>query len=280
MLPPEAHDAIRACASETPDWRPWLMLLELALAAADQPAWREATVILPGARPADMPLLHGAEFVVSGAAAGALVAQLVASAAPASRPGPDVAFALDVVRAGISQSAAAATPLADRLGVETARVATIAHFAAMPLLLHAAAHAHTFLPVDWNQGCCPVCGAWPVLAELRGLERQRVLRCGRCATAWSRAVLRCTFCDERDHRRQGSLVPQEGGEFLRIETCSSCRGYLKCFTTLRAKPAWSLALDDLRSLPLELKAVERGFSRPATSERMPAVALRAAPEAA
>jgi len=264
---------MRAAAAETPEWGPWLAMLQVALAAAGEPGWHQAGVLLPRTRPADMPLLHGAEFRVSGRAAVTLAEALLSRASGADHHAVDRATATALLRTGISQSAEEIGRLADSLGMATGRVATAAHFAAMPLLLHAAVHAQPLLPEDWNQGCCPVCGAWAILAELRGLERQRVLRCSRCAAAWSRAVLRCTFCDERDHRRQGSLVPSEGAEFLRVETCSSCNGYLKCFTTLRAKPAWSLPLDDLRTLPLDLKALERGFSRPADAGRMPLAAV-------
>src|SRR5438552_1345771 len=52
----------------------------------------------------------------------------------------------------------------------------------------------THIPSGWSRGYCPVCGAWPVLAELRGLERTRCLRCGRCGVDWQRPWLACVYC--------------------------------------------------------------------------------------
>ena len=51
----------------------------------------------------------------------------------------------------------------------------------------------------WGRGYCPACGAWPVLAEQRGLEQRRYLRCGLCASAWEVDRLLCPFCGNRDH---------------------------------------------------------------------------------
>ena len=32
----------------------------------------------------------------------------------------------------------------------------------------------------WQQGYCPICGGWPLLAELRGIELAQYLRCAAC----------------------------------------------------------------------------------------------------
>jgi FdhE protein len=109
--------------------------------------------------------------------------------------------------------------------------------------------------------------------ELRGLERRRVMRCGRCAAAWEREVLHCAFCGERDHRRQGMVTAADEEHRVRVETCASCGGYLKGLTTLRPLPAWALPLEDLRTLPLELTVLERGFRRPTTPGWMATLAV-------
>ena len=41
---------------------------------------------------------------------------------------------------------------------------------------------------NWSEGYCPLCGAWPALAEVRGIERSRYLRCGRCGAEWEAHV--------------------------------------------------------------------------------------------
>jgi FdhE protein len=74
--------------------------------------------------------------------------------------------------------------------------------------------------------------------------------------------LRCVYCGERDHRRLGSLVPEDGGEVLKMETCDSCRGYLKSVATLQEIPAFELLLRDLDTVELDLVAMDRGYGRP------------------
>jgi FdhE protein len=256
-----ARAELRACAVESPQWSVWLSLLETALNAADEPAWRHAQIGFARVRPERAPLLEDAQVAVDASAAARLLEALLQQTAPRAA-GPNGAQAVTLLRAAIGQVQPPISEVAKELGVEGMRLQTVAHFLALPLLLETARRAEPLLPADWRVGYCLVCGAWPTLAESRGLDRRRVLRCGRCAAAWESEVLRCTFCDERDYRRLGSMLPRDGGELVRIETCESCRGYLKSVTTLRARPAWALPLDDLRTLPLELKAIERQYQRP------------------
>jgi hypothetical protein len=52
FLPPDAVAAMREQGHATPEWKPWLALLETALRHADDPAWRGADLHLAAARPA------------------------------------------------------------------------------------------------------------------------------------------------------------------------------------------------------------------------------------
>lgn len=270
-LPPDAAPAFARQAERTPEWRPWLRLLETALRHADHDAWRGGDVRFAAARPAMAPLLEGARMLVDRQAAADLVADLFRAAAHPTEASADLDQAgvdragldpLLILEAGLRQDRTILVRDGAPGDAEHALPGAIAHFAAMPLLLEAARRAVPAIPPAWSQGYCPVCAAWPTLVEMRGLERRRVLRCGRCATGWERDVLHCAFCGERDHRRQGSLVPDDEAELLRLEVCDACKGYVKVITTLRPKPPWLLALDDLRTLPLEWTALERGYRRP------------------
>jgi hypothetical protein len=49
---------------------------------------------------------------------------------------------------------------------------------------------------------------------------------------------------------------------LKLETCASCRGYLKSVATLQAIPAFDLLLEDVETVELDLVALERGYHRP------------------
>jgi FdhE protein len=108
-----------------------------------------------------------------------------------------------------------------------------------------------------------VCGAWPAIVELRGIQRERRMRCGCCGSDWLLPVLRCAFCNETDHQKLGSLLSDGSAQHVRIETCATCRGYLKSVTTLGALPFTELAARDLSTVTFDLVAQDRGFARPA-----------------
>jgi FdhE protein len=125
------------------------------------------------------------------------------------------------------------------------------------------------MPAIWDAGACPICGAWLALAEMRGLEKTRRLRCGRCGGDWGYLPYRCAYCGTHDQRRIGSLVPEAEAESRRVETCDACHGYLKSLATLLPWPAEEVPLADLASVELDLAARDRGYDRPAA----PAFAL-------
>jgi FdhE protein len=132
----------------------------------------------------------------------------------------------------------------------------------MPLLTVCRRRLTHELPHGWSHGYCAVCGAWPAFAEVRGLERERRARCGRCAFEWRFDVLRCPYCGEREHDKLSGLII-EGDETRRIDTCRSCGGYLKSLATLMAVPDDRVAVRDVETVELDLIAADRGFSRPA-----------------
>ena len=114
----------------------------------------------------------------------------------------------------------------------------------------------------WLRGYCPLCGGWPTLVEMRGLDRSRRLRCGRCNGDWQLPVLRCPYCDELRHHQLHALAPEGDEQTRRVDVCESCKGYIKTFTTLQAQPLRSLALLDLATLELDVMAQDRGYTRP------------------
>jgi formate dehydrogenase maturation protein FdhE len=75
-------------------------------------------------------------------------------------------------------------------------------------------------------------------------------------------VLRCAFCDEVDHQKLGFLLNEQGEQHMRVETCATCRGYLKSTTTLGAMAFTALVEKDVSTIPFDLVALERGYARP------------------
>jgi FdhE protein len=107
-----------------------------------------------------------------------------------------------------------------------------------------------------------VCGGWPTLAEMRGLEREHWLRCGRCSAGWRYPQIRCVFCGEEEHEQRGYLAAESERESRRAMTCATCHGYLKTFATLAALSAADLLAKDLTSVELDLAALEADYRRP------------------
>lgn len=252
---------------QRPEWRTWLTMLSEVSRALEDPRWQSP---LPDA-PADAhagseagaPLLHQRRLKIDRRGAQRLLRGL-ASAAAGSLRGyrPSVQDAVELVTAAVRQDSAEVGALAAAAGVDGRALSSVVHLASLPLLQSCGRALESRVPRYWPDGYCPVCAAWPILAERRGIDRSRQLRCGRCAVEWEAQWLCCVYCGERDHLRLGSLVPEEGGEVLKVEICHSCGGYLKSVATLQRIPAIELLLQDLDTVELDLVAVDRGYGRP------------------
>lgn len=118
--------------------------------------------------------------------------------------------------------------------------------------------------VAWHFGYCPVCGGWPLLAELRGIELSAHLRCAACGTAWRWRRIGCAYCRNDDFRSL-QVLTIEGEQRFKISVCDRCHGYLKVINSFDPPPADLLVLDDVASVHLDVAAIERGYHRPVGS---------------
>jgi FdhE protein len=212
------------------------------------------------------PLIDGERFVenvraiaerlsADATAGGAARTLGAAFAAPEARP--DAELCAEAAMRGAWDAVAA---LARAHGLDEDAFVTIADYSARPVLRAASAQLRALLQeTTWSRGYCPACGAPPLLAELRGGER--ILRCGRCAAAWSYPRMRCSSCGEDDHRKLGYLHGEGEGEFRRADRCDSCGSYLKAIAVLDPLGADALLEEDLASAALDLAAVEQGYHR-------------------
>lgn len=116
----------------------------------------------------------------------------------------------------------------------------------------------------WPHGHCPVCGALPVVGDLRGKEGHRIHTCSFCHTPYRAPRLQCPFCLETAQGQLGFVDSPELPGF-RLLTCSTCRMYIKV-TDFREmdRTSWP-AMDDLESMTLDLAAMEQGWRRPTLS---------------
>lgn len=234
---------------------------------------------------AGTPLLHEEPAEVDVHYAADLFSRLVNVAA--ERGSPETAGAVEPIAAAATQGRIPPERLfgeafvqhgdhvweiAGYAGVDADLLAVLAAQSVAPLLRGYAARLQPLLAsaddgspegAAWQKGYCPICGAWPVLAELRGVEMQRHLRCSACGVGWPTRRLFCPYC-ENDEYRQLRYLQVEGEQRFKVEVCQRCDGYLKLANAFDPPPAELLVLDDLSSVHLDVAALERGHHRPQT----------------
>jgi len=277
---PEAAPALSATAqrqisqilSAQPEAAEWLAIIEAVLREVQAPAWDEAAgaTLLASERAPHAPLLAGARVPVDRSHAAdwlALPIMLASNAGADAAPLVQAAHspflnAVGLLEAAINADDDRIEMMARELGVPAASLGAVAELAAIPL--HQALRRRLSGAVDhpWHAGFCPICGDWPRLAELRGLERARRLRCARCGGDWEQPGVRCPFCDATGQGTRATLISDQDGEARKVETCTRCRGYLKVVSTLRAWPGDEVSLADLATIDLDLVALERDYERP------------------
>lgn len=283
----DARERLSNLAQTTPEWEAWLRLLGVTLEAIQDPVWDKCVPDVDagdGARGA--PLLEGATLEVDPRHVHRWVTRLLTMATEAggmdgsalSRiTSSDATESVYLIEAAVQQDSARLTELALKAGSQPGALAATASLAAMPLLQACGRRLTGQAPRTWSHGYCPICGAWPAMAELRGLERERRMRCSGCGGDWSLPSLQCPYCNNKDFRKLGSLLPEENFEARKADTCEVCKGYVKTISTLMAQPPDSVALEDLATVDLDVAALERGYSRPPQTGWSLSVHVAAAP---
>ena len=248
-----------------PEWAPWLAVLrEVSREIADA-RW-DAAAPVPGA---NAPLISGVRVRPEDGLLADWWARLRRSAAASASPlaalqtmTGEPAAALRVFDAALNHDEAALAGIAREAGLDAHALHALAALLPMPFLHACRRRWADAVSRNGREGNCPTCGAWPALVEMCGVDRKRILRCGRCGSGWEALVLSCPYCDTTDHDRLATLVPGERGAEGTIEVCNHCRGYIKAFARLTPAPAERVMLDDLASVALDLAAAERGYARP------------------
>jgi FdhE protein len=294
-----------------PETAPWLGVLSAVLEEATEPTWdavAASTTLADASREVEQarsrggdsffstsrqhdfsprsprpPLLAGARIPIDAPRADRWVRRMLALTAEA---GPDAiglgAAAGDVtldarsfLEAAVNADGDRLEALARSLDVDPVALAAVAALAVMPLLHALRRRFGSLEALDprWDEGWCSLCGGWPHLAEQRGLERARRLRCARCGGDWAQPGVRCPYCGVVGHEARAALVSEQDGEARKIETCSACRGYLKSVSTLHAWADDEVALTDLATVDLDLVALERDYERPEPRRLDPGVQM-------
>ena len=270
-----------ALLAAQPEAGPWLGVLGTVLEECADSAWDEAAAAttlnrerFPGA-----PLLAGACIPLDAAHVEVWVRRLLTVAsetgaeAAALRVAAREVDSLALLTAAINAENERLRRIAGEHDLDADVLIAVAGLAAMPLLQALRRGIAPVVDPAWSEGVCPICGGWPLLAEQRGLERTRRLRCGRCGGDWSQPGIRCPYCGVIGHAARVALVAEGDREARTIETCRECGGYLKTIAALRSWGGDEVILLDLATVDLDLVALGRGLRRPATQPLMPPACL-------
>jgi FdhE protein len=264
------EDRLQNIERRNPEWAPWLAVVREVLEEIEDPGWDAAVppgAIVEGRR---IPLLAKASLRLDGRLSGRIFENLMRTAGRSRtaqmaslQAVPDAKLdVFPVFRAALNHDDDGLSECASVAGADPETFSAVAALTAMPFLHACSRHWTSSIPGNWMKGHCPVCGDWPAYAEVRGIERARYFRCGRCGAAWQARWLFCPYCGMTDHQALATLVPQQSGPKSAIDACNRCLGYVKAFTTLQASPPATVILDDLASVELDIAAAERGYKRP------------------
>ena len=132
---------------------------------------------------------------------------------------------------------------------------------------YAEAMVHAGVELDRQRtpgsGRCPACGAPPSISFRKSMASSdgaaRFLGCGLCGTEWQTNRIRCPSCGETDPQRLSGWQ-SETHPAARVEACETCHRYVKS-VDLTVDGLAVPEVDELRSLSLDLWAVERGYVR-------------------
>jgi FdhE protein len=249
-------------AREHPEFRGWLALLEAVGEESATAAWGAA---VPDSAASGAPLLVGATLAIDPADALDWLRRLfdtAAASAPALAGAAEKLDPLAALEAAIALDTPRMDALGDGAGLPREPLRAVVPLAAWPWLERCGARLGASAIDDHAQAWCPVCGAWATLAEARGLEGARRLRCGRCGGDWRAEWLHCPFCGTDEHARLRGLVGATAGAARRADGCGSCGAWIKTVTVLRASTVGELRLLDLATVDLDVAALERGWTRP------------------
>jgi FdhE protein len=271
MTTPDA--ALKGLKRQRPEWEPWLVVVEELLRETAAPTWEAAVPDGDIQGGTSTPLLAGATLVLRAKSIHRLLERLIRIASGTGTPKmatlESARYAdeemLPLFRASLRQDHDYINGLAAGSGANAEALQAVVALLSIPLLHACNRRWASSRAGSWVEGYCPVCGSWPAFAEVRGIERSRHFRCGRCGGEWHARALQCPYCATNDHDELVALVPENGGSNAVIDACRRCLGYVKTFTRLQGCAPAAVMLDDLASVDLDVAVIDQGYKRPSGS---------------
>ncbi len=220
---------------------------------------------------AGLPLVDAGALRVSGAAASAFVAGLLAVMRQVGTEGRDALAALEgaVARGKLDLPALFVACLARERGVIADAAAAVPvppslleFVLEIPLKTALEGVAASLDPKafdGWAHGYCPVCGGRPGMDELAGEEGRRYLSCSGCSFQWPYKRIKCPYCGTEDAAALSYFTA--GGGPTRVGVCRACSRYIKTRDSRAGGAGVPLEVEDLATLHLDLMAAKEGFER-------------------
>src|SRR5260370_36367062 len=223
------EDLLTALRLAHAEWRPLLALVEEALREVERPEWREAVPAPARRDPETESLLSGAVIALARRPIERWVRRVLVTAAEVGPAAPFVAAAtmqrvdpMALLQAAAVEDLACLDDIARAGGDAHGVLPGLDPLIAMPLLQACRRAWADLAPGTWAHGYCPICGAWPAVAEIRGLDGARHLRCRGCGGDWATAGLPLPLFGGHDHTPLRPPVASEGLERQKGEVCGHC----------------------------------------------------------
>jgi formate dehydrogenase maturation protein FdhE len=112
---------------------------------------------------------------------------------------------------------------------------------------------------------CPACGGAPQVSVFVDsgealVTGQRRLVCARCANEWVYPRMTCVACGETEGSRLVVLADPDQLPHLRVDACERCKRYIVSVDA-RLEGHAVAVVDEIAAIPLDITAVERGFTK-------------------
>src|ERR1700721_616336 len=198
--------ALNALRRERPEWEPWLVVVDETLREAGNPAWETAVPADAPAQRTAIPLLAGTTLTLETDLVRRLFKRLIRTASRVGTPklsSLKVALHADLkwaplFTASLCQDSDRINEIAAVSGADAEALHAVIALLPIPFLHACNRRWASSIPANWVEGYCPVCGSLPVFAEVRGIERNRYFRCGRCGGEWQTHALSWPYCARSD----------------------------------------------------------------------------------
>ena len=184
-------------------------MVQEVLSETTNPEWDACVPVRTEAQQSKVPLLAGITLALDKRSVHRLLEKLIRIAHRSGTPEmatlepvlhADLDF-LNLFKASLCQDSDRLKEIAADLGADSEAFQAVAALLPVPLLNACNRRWASSKSVSWVEGYCPVCGSWPAFAEVRGIERSRYFRCGRCGGEWQAQCLFCPYCSMNDHQR-------------------------------------------------------------------------------